>query len=79
MSNSTAYDDDLNRCSMSPETDHDVYERLAIQDVREATDLFRPVYDETGGGDGFVSLEVSPAVARDTEGSVKEARISGKL
>src|SRR5688572_19366471 len=71
---STAYDDDLNKWSMSPETDHDVYERLAIQDVREAADLFRPVYDATGGRDGFVSLEVSPAVARDTEGSVKEAR-----
>ena len=74
IGDSTAYDDDLNKWSMSPETDHDVYERLAIQDVREAADLFRPVYDATGGRDGFVSLEVSPAVARDTEGSVKEAR-----
>jgi transaldolase len=71
---STAYDDDLNRWSMSPETDLDVYERLAIQDVREAADVFRPVYDATRGRDGFVSLEVSPAVARDTERSIKEAR-----
>ena len=71
---STAYDDDLNKWSMSPETDRDVYERLAIQDVREAADVLRPVYDSTGGRDGFVSLEVSPGVARDTEGSVKEAR-----
>src|SRR5687768_13258178 len=43
----TAYDDDLNKWSMSPDTDRDVYERLAIQDVREAADLFRPVYDST--------------------------------
>ena len=71
---STAYDDDLNRLSMSPQTDQEVYETLAIHDIREAADLFRPVYDGTGGRDGFVSLEVSPAVARDTEGSVKEAR-----
>jgi transaldolase len=74
IAHSTAYDDDLNRWSMSPETDRDVYERLAIQDVREAADLFRPVYDATCGRDGFVSLEVSPGVARDTESSVKEAR-----
>src|SRR5688572_17933753 len=71
---STAYDHDLNTWSMSPDSDRDIYERLAIQDVREAADLFRPVYDETGGRDGFVSLEVSPGVARDTEGSIKEAR-----
>ncbi len=70
----TAYDDDLRAWSMSPETDSDVYERLAIQDVREAADLFRPVHDSTGGRDGFVSLEVSPGVARDSEGSIKEAR-----
>ena len=44
---STAYDEDLNTWSMSPESDRDVYERLAIQDVREAADLFRPVYDAT--------------------------------
>lgn len=74
ITDSTAYDDDLNTWSMSPESDRDVYERLAIQDVREAADLFRPVYEATGGRDGFVSLEVSPAVARDTEGSIKEAR-----
>jgi transaldolase len=71
---STAYDDDLNKWSMSPEADLHVYERLAIQDVRDAADVFRPVYDATGGRDGFVSLEVSPGVARDTEGSIKEAR-----
>jgi transaldolase len=74
ITESTAYDDDLNRWSMAPETDRDVYERLAMEDIREAADLFRPVYDSTGGRDGFVSLEVSPAVARDTEGSIKEAR-----
>ena len=56
------------------QSDRDVYEVLAMQDVREAADLFRSLYDSTTGRDGFVSLEVSPGVARDTEGSVKEAR-----
>ena len=74
IESSTAYDDDLRKWSMSPETDRDVYEVLAIQDVREAADLFRALYDSTDGRDGFVSLEVSPGVARDTEGSMKEAR-----
>ena len=51
-----------------------IYQSLAIEDIQTATDLFRPVYDETGGGDGFVSLEVSPHLAHDTEGTIEEAR-----
>ncbi|HKV46377.1 MAG TPA: transaldolase, partial [bacterium] len=53
---------------------HGIYEALAIEDVQRAADLFRPVYEETGGGDGFVSLEVSPRLAHDTAGTVAEAR-----
>jgi transaldolase len=68
------YDEDLKRLAMSPRTDRDIYEILAIQDVREAADLFRPVYDSSGGRDGFVSLEVSPGVARNTQASINEAR-----
>jgi transaldolase len=71
---SADYDDDLAQAASAPKTDREVFEMLAITDVREAADLFRPVYDATGGADGFVSLEVSPGVARDTDGSVKEAR-----
>jgi transaldolase/glucose-6-phosphate isomerase len=51
-----------------------IYERLAISDVRRACDLFRTVYDDTKGADGFVSLEVSPYLAHDAEGTVEEAR-----
>jgi transaldolase len=50
-----------------------IYEHLAIADVRDASDLFRPAYDRTGGTDGFVSLEVSPHLARDTVGTIAEA------
>ena len=50
-----------------------IYERLAVEDIRRAADILRPVYDETGY-DGVVSLEVSPHLAHDTEGTVEEAR-----
>jgi transaldolase len=51
-----------------------IYEALAVQDLREAADLLRPVWDATDGRDGFASLEVSPVVARDTRGTVEEGR-----
>jgi transaldolase len=51
-----------------------LYEELAIQDVRTAADLLDPVYRESGGADGYVSLEVSPHLARDTAGTVAAAR-----
>ena len=52
----------------------DRYEALAITDIREALDVLRPVYDRTDGADGFVSLEVSPTLADDAEGTIAEAR-----
>jgi transaldolase len=55
-------------------SERDIFEALAIEDVREAADVFRPVFDSTNGADGFVSLEVSPETARDTDRSVIEAR-----
>jgi transaldolase len=52
----------------------EIYEALALEDIRRAADVLRPVYDRTGGLDGYVSLEVSPKLAHDTEGTVAEAR-----
>ena len=52
----------------------EVYETLALEDVRAAADLFGPVYRASGGGDGFVSLEVSPHLADDTAATLQEAR-----
>src|SRR5215471_12493210 len=52
----------------------EVYERLAIQDIQDAADVLRPVYDRTGSHDGYVSLEVSPELANDTNGTLAEAR-----
>jgi transaldolase len=52
----------------------DAYWELVIQDIGGALDVFRPLYDESNGGDGFVSLEVSPALARDTAATLASAR-----
>ncbi len=50
-----------------------LYEKLAIQDIQNAADVLRPVYDKTDGRDGYVSLEVSPYLAMDTDATIKEA------
>ena len=55
-------------------TASELYESLAIEDIRLAADELRPVYDRTGGGDGYVSLEVSPYLAHNTATSLAEAR-----
>src|SRR6201995_3622368 len=52
----------------------DLFERLAVEDIQNAADVLRPVYDRLDGHDGFVSLEVSPYLAMDTKGTVTEAR-----
>ena len=73
---SDLYDDEIRRLlTADPEsTTEALYERLAIGDIRRAADLLMPVYDTTNGADGFVSLEVSPHLARDSEGTIAEAR-----
>ena len=73
IADSADYDDDLRTLAAQDLAADAIFESLAIADIRAAADLFRPVYDESGGGDGFVSLEVSPLLAHDTEATVKEA------
>lgn len=51
-----------------------LYEQLAIRDIQDAADIFRPVYERTRCGDGYISLEVSPHLAHDTQGTIREAR-----
>ncbi len=73
---SDLYDESL-RALLAAGSDRPVaelYEELAVEEIRMAADLLRPVYDETGGADGFVSLEVSPHLARRTEATLEEAR-----
>src|SRR6266516_1893026 len=71
---STDYDAALSRVAASSRTERDIFDLLAVDDVRTAADLFRSVYDASQGADGFVSLEVSPTLARDTAGTIGEAR-----
>ena len=52
----------------------DLFEALAIEDIQGAADILQPVYERTNGGDGYVSLEVSPILADDTEGTIAEAK-----
>jgi transaldolase / glucose-6-phosphate isomerase len=52
----------------------DLFEHLAVEDIQHAADVLRPVYDRLKGGDGFVSLEVSPYLAMDTNATIAEAR-----
>jgi len=51
-----------------------IYDQIAIEDVRNAADVLRPVYDATGGADGFVSIEPPPQLTADTKGTIQEAR-----
>ncbi len=52
----------------------EIYEALAVADIQAAADLFRPLYDRENGNDGYVSLEVSPKLAHDTQGTITEAQ-----
>ena len=69
---SAAYDEQLARSARSGRSALQIYEELTSQDIRDACDALLPVYRETNGVDGFVSLEVSPLLARDTAGSIAE-------
>ena len=71
---STDYDAAVERLVGEGSSVNDIYEALAIQDIRRACDIMRPVYESTDGVDGYVSLEVNPKLAYDTEGTVMEAR-----
>ena len=68
IAGSNDYADAVEKLLEAGATPDDIYESLVLDDIRAAADVLRPVYDATQGGDGFVSLEVSPALAHDTAG-----------
>jgi transaldolase len=76
IAGSTDYDDALRALhAKNPKADaRNLYEGLAIEDIQMAADVLRPVYDETGGADGYVSFEVSPHLANETQGTISEAK-----
>ena len=73
IAGSTDYDETLLELAKGNKSTQELFEAFTIEDIRAAADLLRPVYDRTGGGDGYASLEVSPTLAHDTEGTIAEA------
>ena len=73
IAESDLYDEDI-RAAGAGKDASSILESIVVEDIRSAADLFRPVYDRTGGEDGFISVEVSPDLAWDTQGSIDEAR-----
>ena len=71
---SDTYDEDIRRLGAQGLSPEEMFEAIAVDDIAAACDVLRPVFDESGMTDGFVSLEVSPRLAHDTEGTVEEAR-----
>jgi len=73
ISGSHDYDRSIHALALENKKAPEIYESLAVEDVQNAAGLFRPVYDRTQGKDGYVSLEVSPYLAHDTNGTIAEA------
>lgn len=73
IQNGEVYDADVDSLSRLGYARRLIYESLAIEDIRQAADVLYPIYESTGGGDGFVSLEVNPHLAHDTNSSIAEA------
>lgn len=74
ITGSTLYSDILNAPDAKSLDAKGLYERIAIRDVQDACDIFKPVYQQSKRRDGYVSLEVSPYLANDTKGTLEEAR-----
>ena len=74
ISSSDDYDESLVAHARRSDDPQDLFEGLAVEDIRAAADLLLPIYERTEGADGFASLEVNPHLAHDTKGTIKAAR-----
>lgn len=75
ISGSDAYDDDIKSLLGEGKSAAEIFQTIAVKDIQDACDLFRPIYDSSNGEDGFVSIEVLAELARDTEGTIENARL----
>jgi transaldolase/glucose-6-phosphate isomerase len=73
ITGSTDYDEQLRELITAGKSVQEIYEELILADIGRAADILKPVYDKTDGLDGYISLEVSPRLAYDTQGSIDEA------
>lgn len=74
IAGSDDYDDDLQQLVAAGKSVDEIYEALVFADISRAAELLRPLYDATNGADGYISLEVSPTLAHNTEGTIAEAK-----
>ena len=74
IATSDEYTADVRRLAQAGWKAPQIFDVLAIDDIRAAADAFHPLYQETDGGDGYVSIEVDPALANETETTIAEAR-----
>ena len=73
IAGSKDYDDDIIRLIKADKSVDDIYEALAFEDISGAADLLKNIYETSGGKDGYVSLEVNPHLAEETEKTIQEA------
>jgi transaldolase len=73
IAQSDDYDEQLEKLAKAGQSTDEIYTALAVQDIQNAADVLRPVYERTEGADGFVSLEVDPTLAHDTQATIDEA------
>lgn len=74
IAGSNTYDADITALLAEGKDAAEVFQIVAVKDIQDACDIFRPIYDTSNRADGYVSLEVLPSLARDTEGTIENAR-----
>tara|TARA_Y100000814_G_scaffold136162_1_gene98739 strand:- start:7741 stop:8847 length:1107 start_codon:yes stop_codon:yes gene_type:complete len=74
ISSSEIYDEDIKKLISRDLSDLEIYENLAVQDIKSAADLLKPTFETSNKSDGFVSLEVNPHLANDSKGTIEEAK-----
>jgi transaldolase len=79
ISHGNAYDAQITQLIKEGKSTNEIYEAIVLQDIRTVADILRPIYDSTNRQDGFVSLEVSPDLAHNTEGTISEVRRFWKM
>src|SRR6184192_3374757 len=79
ISSGHAYDEQIDQLIREGKSTNEIYEALIITDIQTVADILRPIYEQTNGHDGYVSLEVSPDLAHDTDGTLSEVRRFWKM
>jgi transaldolase len=79
IAQSELYDEELQELAEETDDAKEIFRRIAVRDIRDACDIFMPVYERTERKDGYVSLEVAPELAHDTEGTVTRAKLLSEM